>query len=358
MPGQKDPSEPMMIARKNLEFARCPSEDNTAGWPPLSLAAIQEDVPVDFNSREMMGEEWVNKPTQRPEFLRSDAGEKWIAQIVGRLVNSKSAGREELAYLLDFKGSSGGFGGAGIKASITDEDYNQLLEDLYFVPPGLRCVVEGSNSYAHLNGRSGPLVESVPDGVQHCLINLGQEEGEMRIHRKNLRLLNPSAPPPAAPVAAAPAAAAPAPTIQLPAGAVEGGAAPTVAAAQDDILLQVGAGEAVAPPTQAGAAVAGVEPQAVPATVAGQDSAAALPAPEALALAPVAGGAPPPPPGGLIGWLFGCGFCTKAPPQRIGPQETPIVTTGAAPGKFCPYCGKEILNDAKFCAYCGKERVI
>jgi len=68
-------------------------------------------------------------------------------------------------------------------------DYGAYLQDLRFVPQGVVCVVEGSNSRRDLNGNQCSLLEVCPDGQKHARISMLETGNELQINRRNLRLV-------------------------------------------------------------------------------------------------------------------------------------------------------------------------
>jgi len=180
-----------------LEFACEPDAAEEAGFPLLSLAPeLEPEVTTQWAPSAMLGEAWED-PSALPQHLQGAEALVWLSALVGRLVESKSSGREEMCYLLDLPAPSfpRGFGGAGVPLSITPEQAGALFEELTFVPDGTTCHIEGCNTNAHLNGKVGTLSAFCPDGQQYAKVNLG-ELGELQLHRKNLRL--PAAEKPAA----------------------------------------------------------------------------------------------------------------------------------------------------------------
>jgi len=181
--------KPLMIARKNLEFTCEPDGSEAAGFPSLSLEPeVEPEQNMSWVPSEMLGEAW-QEPDAMPKHLQSADALVWLASFVGRLVVSKSCGREEMRHLLNLPQASfpEGFGGSGVPASITEDHAGSIFQDLGFVPEGTTCHVEGCNTNAHLNGQTGKLCEACPEGHEYAKVNLG-DLGEMQMHRKNLRL--------------------------------------------------------------------------------------------------------------------------------------------------------------------------
>lgn len=179
----------ILIATKNLRFSCPPWEADGQGWPPLGLASLEAmaeaeaklPCPTLPSSQEVLG------PTPEvPEHLQSPEALSWIATVVGRLVVYKGCGREELCHLLAWPTTTFAWGSA-VLPSVTEEHVGQLLDELKYLPEGLGCTMEGSNSFAHLNGKSGFLVRPCCDGQEHAAIS-GLDAEEMLVHRKNLRL--------------------------------------------------------------------------------------------------------------------------------------------------------------------------
>jgi len=187
--GQEDAAKPIMIARKNLTFAAEPAKTGMDGWPSVNLVPSENDnyvVPEEFKL-ELLGDVVLG-------LFQSSEAELWLATVVAKIVQTKQTGQEELGYILGLPepGSSAGFGGTKVPRTIVPENFGEMLEELGFVPKGSRCVVEGSRSCAHLNGRVCTLKEACLDSTMHAQIFLGPDEGQLQIHRKNLRLLDPT----------------------------------------------------------------------------------------------------------------------------------------------------------------------
>lgn len=186
---QEDLRKTIMLARKNLEFASPPDMVEDDGFPSLSLAPEEEkDGETHWAPSTTLGEVW-HEPSTLPPYLQSADALIWLTGVVGRLVQSKACGREELAHLLDVNASSGeGFGGPDVPKSLTSEHYGSLLDSLGFVPEGSPCQVEGCRSQAHLNSKVGKLCKACPEGQEYATVEL-DVVGQLQLHRKNLRFL-------------------------------------------------------------------------------------------------------------------------------------------------------------------------
>lgn len=155
---------------------------------------------------------------------------------------------------------------------MSSESYNVMLDELGFIAGNSQCVVEGSKSFAHLNGHVGNLLECCPDGATHARILLG-EAGELQIHRKNL-LLGPGHTQAAQP----------------PAQAADAGGNMTTA----PCVVQP-----MSPPDLQGNLYVRAEDQ-------NNDDGST----------------------GLFAWLFGCGLCAKPMPARVTiqpPSQAPLL---------------------------------
>lgn len=341
-PGSVDPSKTILLARKNLTFVQPPEEErppdvssmithapagSSSGFPPLSLAGNQVEEEPAWDARGLLGESWFDAPSKRPAFLRSPDAEQWLAALVGRLVTAKSVGREELHHFLgSLDATSQVFGGSLVPPSLTEDSLNVMLDELGFIPATALCVVEGSNSFAHLNGRDGRLLECCPDGATHAKLQPNGEDAPLQIHRKNLRLLDTGLGQAAA--------------TQASVGAVAATPVPEQPAAQADAAGSV-------PDANAGAVIS--QSQSTEAT-------------------------------GFFGWLMGCGICSKPAPAQITvnpnctiPTNGQQVASGGAPGQqapqaapssqtparcnFCSSCGFQFADaEQNFCPRCGQRR--
>lgn len=204
---QRKAGRPLMIARKNLEYSSLPTPkdgsiiNGQAGSELRRLSFEDDDDDEEFEDPppprlpgELLGEAWEDA-TVLPEHLRSQEALCWLAVVVGRLVDSKKCGREEISHLLGLPSASNceGFGGAAVPSSLTPGMYGMSLEDLGYVPASLRCIVENCNSRWDLNGNEAIVVDGCPDGRTHVMVDVLAiaEPSVLQIHRKNLRLIGP-----------------------------------------------------------------------------------------------------------------------------------------------------------------------
>ncbi|CAJ1380561.1 unnamed protein product [Effrenium voratum] len=147
---------PVLLARKNLIFQK-----KAATFSP------EEEVP---DPAQLLG------ATALPEDLCNEEARRWLGGLVGRLL-LRSCGREEVS-----------FGAPALPSSVAAEHLGMMLQDLAFCPVGAMVRVEGSKSMERLNGLQGALSESCPSYATHAKLSL-PGEGEILIHRKNLRLV-------------------------------------------------------------------------------------------------------------------------------------------------------------------------
>lgn len=179
----------ILIATKNLRLSVPPWEADGQGWPPLGLASPEAmaeaeaklPCPTLPSSLDVLG-----PVPELPDHLQSLEAQSWLVSVVGRLVVHKGCGREELCHLFAWTSPTFAWGSA-VLPSITEEHLGQMFDELKYLPQGLGCTMEGSNSYANLNGKSGRLARACCDGQEHAAV-IGLEAEEMLIHRKNLRL--------------------------------------------------------------------------------------------------------------------------------------------------------------------------
>ncbi|CAE7445516.1 unnamed protein product [Symbiodinium necroappetens] len=170
----------MLIARKNLRFDSIPSRQLTEAsqWPNVANMPIPAQEEVQAPSA-LLGE-----ATPSPACLCTAEALQWLLPCVARLWAAKACVREEIAFLLSLPAEKLG----SALPSLGAENLGKFLQDLSFVPQGACCRVEGSTSNARLNGLEGRLIESCPSYSTHAKLLLAGE-GEVLIHRKNLRLL-------------------------------------------------------------------------------------------------------------------------------------------------------------------------
>jgi len=162
----------VLLARKNLFF-------DSIGNTSAQVSVSEEELPApgQLFSRDAI------RPLQ-------DEAERWLCGVVVRLL-LKSCGKEEIGFILSLpaKGEETSFGTSSMPSSIGQEHMGMLLQDLSFCPSGAECCVEGSKSTGNtLNGLQGVLMEACPGHASHAKMRL-PGEGEVLIHRKNLRLV-------------------------------------------------------------------------------------------------------------------------------------------------------------------------
>lgn len=161
----------VLLARKNLVFDFMPQG-------PIQ-AVTEEELPP---ASQVFG--------SMPLPLKGREAEQWLCGAVVRLM-VKGCGKEEIGFILSLpaKGREASFGTSSMPSSIAAEQIGMLLQDLSFCPSGAECRVEGAKSTGNsLNGLQGVLKESCPSYTSHAKLQL-PGEGEVLIHRKNLRLM-------------------------------------------------------------------------------------------------------------------------------------------------------------------------
>lgn len=185
---------PMMIARESLIYlspptsasneaiaGRCEDDDSTLDGPPPPR------LPSEF-----LGSLWVD-PSLLPMHLRSKEARCWLAGVVGRLLDSRGCGHEEICHVLGLPccGRSESPLGSAVPPSLRRAMYGCTLDHLGFVPASARCIVEGCHSREDLNGRLGVVAEACPQSTAQVSLDLLGPEGVLRVHRQHLRLLAP-----------------------------------------------------------------------------------------------------------------------------------------------------------------------
>lgn len=163
----------MLLARKNLIFEAI-GQLNESNAPPMPSEELPSPSQILGSSLPVKGEEAA----------------QWLCAVVMRLL-VKGCGKEEIGFILSLpaKGQEASFGNSNMPSSITADQLGQLLQDLSFCPPGAECRVEGAKSSGKLNGLQGVLTEACPGHASHAKLQL-PGEGEVLIHRKNLRLIS------------------------------------------------------------------------------------------------------------------------------------------------------------------------
>jgi len=140
-----------------------------------------------------------------PPCLLGQQATDWLTQVVWRLVGSKACCLEEVEYLLEFPlggpdvAATASSHGIVLAPAVAETDYGACLQDLRFVPQGVVCLVEGSNSRRDLNGSQCCLLEICPDGQKHARVSMLETGDELQINRRKLRLVRGTPDDPASP---------------------------------------------------------------------------------------------------------------------------------------------------------------